>query len=166
MMSRSRQALNILILLWALITLPAGCAGLGESLNPPQMKISNIQVREIRPFEAVFEVRLRAFNTNEAVIDIKGIKCELEINGRRFATGVSNTRTEIPPYQTATIPIDVYSSVLDLIRGLPGLGEKKERLRYTLKGHVRVEGGFLVPSIIPFRFEGELSLKEISGSKE
>jgi LEA14-like dessication related protein len=165
MMSLSRQTLNILISLLALISLSAGCAGLGESLKPPQMNISNIQVREIRPFEVVFQVRLRAFNTNDTAIDIKGMKCELEINGRRFATGVSNTRTEIPPYQTATIPIDVYSSVLDIVKGLPGLGEK-ERLRYTLKGHVRVEGGFLVPSVIPFRFEGELSLKEISGSKK
>ena len=29
---------------------------------------------------------------------------------------------------------------------------------------VRVEGGFLVPSVIPFNFEGELSLEEITGS--
>jgi LEA14-like dessication related protein len=165
MMSRSRKTLKLLISLLALMTLPAGCAGLGESLKPPQMNISNIKVLEIRPFEAVFQIRLRAFNTNDAAIGIKGIKCELEINGRRFATGVSNTRKEIPPYQTAVIPIDVYSSVLDLIRGLPGLGNK-ERLRYTLKGHVRIEGGFLVPSVIPFNFEGELSLEEISGLKK
>jgi LEA14-like dessication related protein len=165
MMSRSRKTLKLLISLLALMTLPAGCAGLGESLKPPQMNISNIKVLEIRPFEAVFQIRLRAFNTNDAAIGIKGIKCELEINGRRFATGVSNTRTEIPPYQTAVIPIDVYSSVLDLIRGLPGLGNK-ERLRYTLKGHVRVEGGFLVPSVLPFNFEGEFSLEEISGLKK
>lgn len=165
MMLLSRQTLNILISLCALITLSAGCAGLGESLKPPQINISGIQVREIRPFEAVFQVRLRAFNTNEAAIDIKGMKCEIEINGRRFATGVSDTRTEIPPYQTAIIPIDVYSSVLDLIRGFPGLRDK-EHLRYTLKGHVRVEGGFLVPSVLPFRFEGELSLEEISGWKK
>ncbi len=164
-MSRTRNAFNILISFWVLTTLWAGCAGLGVSLKPPHMNISNIQVLKIRPFEAVFRIRLRAFNTNDAVIDIKGIKCELEINGRRFATGVSDTRTKIHPYQTATIPVDVYSSVLDIVRGLPGLTDK-ERLRYTLKGHVRVEGGALVPPVIPFKFEGDLSLEQISGSKE
>jgi LEA14-like dessication related protein len=159
------HALNILILLGVLMILWAGCAGLGVSLKPPQMNISNIQVLEIRPFEAVFRVLLRAFNTNDVAIDIKGIKCELEINGRRFATGVSDTRTKIPPYQTATLPVDVYSSVLDIVRGLPALGHK-EGLRYTLKGHVRVEGGALVPPVIPFSFEGDLSPQQISGSEK
>ena len=165
MMSRLRHALHIFLLSGVLMTLWAGCAGLGESLKPPHMNISAIQVMEIRPFEAVFRVRLRAFNTNDVVIDIKGIKCELEINGRRFATGVSDTRTKIPPYQTATLPVDVYSSVLDIVRGLPALADK-EGLRYTLKGHVRVEAGALVPPVIPFSFEGDLSPEQISGSKE
>ena len=141
----------------------AGCAGLGKTLEPPRVSLANIQLEEVKAFETLFQIELRVFNTNEIPIEIKGIDCELELNGRKFASGVSKVEKEIPSYGTDTVPITLYSSVLDMVRGvlnLPG----KEKLQYKVSGHVRLGGGPLVPSVVPFKSEGEFALEGISDS--
>ncbi len=141
----------------------AGCAGVGKTLEPPRVTLANIEVEEVKAFETVFQIELRVFNTNDIPIEIEGIDCELELNGRKFATGVSKVEKEIPSYGTDTVPITLYSSVLEMVRGflnLPG----KEKLQYKISGRVRLGGGPLVPSVAPFKSDGELSLEGLNGS--
>lgn len=141
----------------------AGCAGFGKTLEPPRVTLANIQVEEVKAFETVFHIELRVFNTNDIDIEIKGIDCELEVNDRKLASGVSKVGKEIPSYGTDIIPITLYSSVLDMVRGvldLPG----KEKLKYKVSGRVRLGGGPLVPSVVPFESEGEFSLEGLNDS--
>jgi len=141
----------------------AGCAGVGKTLEPPRVTLANIQVEEVKAFETVFQIELRVFNTNDIAIEIKGIDCELELNDRKFASGVSKVEKTIPSYGTDTVPITLYSSVLDMVRGvlnLPG----KEKLKYKVSGRVRLGGGPLVPSVVPFKSEGEFSLEGLNDS--
>ncbi len=152
---------RIFILLSTLAIILWGCAAPGKRLERPQVSLANIGVKEIKAFETVFQVELRVFNTNDVSIEIKGIDCELELDDKHLARGVSKTSTKLPAYGTATIPVDVYSSVLDIVKSvltLPG----KEKLKYRIKGRVHLGGGVLVPSEIPFKSEGELSLKGIT----
>jgi hypothetical protein len=65
----------------------------------------------------VLQIELRVFNTNEIPIKIKGLDCDLELNGKRFATGVSSVDREIPAFGTEIVPVTLYSSVLDIFRG-------------------------------------------------
>ena len=71
---------------------------------------------------------------------------------------MAGVTTDIPAYGTAVIPMTVYSSVLDMVRGAFGV-QREEKLRYRIKGRLHVEGGFLVPSSIRFDSKGELDLK-------
>jgi LEA14-like dessication related protein len=155
-----RKGLHILVLAWAMAALlsAAGCAGLGTRLESPRVHISNIQAREVKPLEAVFQVELRVLNTNPVPITVKGVDCDLEINDEHFAAGVAGATTEIPAYGTAVIPMTVYSSVLDMVRGAFGV-QREEKLRYRIKGRLHVEGGFLVPASVRFDSKGELDLK-------
>jgi LEA14-like dessication related protein len=148
-------SVSIFTLFWG------GCAGLWKRLEPPRINISNIQVKEVKGLESVFQVELRVFNTNDIPIVIKGMDCEITINDRRFASGVSNKETSIPSYGTETVPIFVYSSVLDIFKGVLGLQQNREKLKYQIKGKVRVDAGSLSPSTIPFQSEGELSLDKV-----
>lgn len=141
----------------------SGCVGLGKRLTPPRIHISNIQGQTVKSLESVLQVDLRVFNTNEVSITIKGIDCELLINDRRFASGVSNKETTIPSYSTDIIPIVVYSSVLDIFRGLYGL-HKEKTLTYQLKGKVSLFADDILPSVVPFKSEGELSLDGLPDS--
>jgi len=141
-----------------------GCAGLGKSLEPPRINLSNVQFQESKALETVLQIELRVFNTNEVPILVKGLDCTLELNGRSFATGVSRVDREIPAFGTATIPVTLYSSVVDLFRGIVGL-QKKDKLNFGVSGRLHLEGGFLLPSTFPFKAEEELTLEGLDKRK-
>jgi len=141
-----------------------GCVGPGKKLEPPRITLTHIQVQEIKVFETAFQIELRVFNTNDLALEIKGLDCEVELNDKHFASGVSNKKTKIPPYDTATMPVTVYSSVLDLVKSLID-SSTKEKLKYKLKGRLHLGGGLTVPSVVPFESEGELSLPEPTGTR-
>jgi len=142
----------------AFLFLPVGCAGLGKSLESPRINLSNVQFQESRALETVLQIELRVFNTNDIPIKVRGLDCELELNGKSFATGVSSVDKEIPAFGTTTVPVTLYSSVVDIFRGIVGL-HKKEKLKFGVSGRLRLEGGFLMPTVIPFKAEEELALE-------
>lgn len=143
----------------------AGCAGLGKPLEAPRVSLSNIQVQETKGLETTFLVHLRVTNPNEVDLDIKGVDCDLEINGKPFAYGISNTQVKVPAFGSETIPVQVYSSVLDIVRGLFGL-QQREDLSYRAKGKVRMEGGGLMPSTLPFDSQGTVSIKDLTSGRK
>jgi LEA14-like dessication related protein len=119
--------------------------------------VIDIQVLEVRALEAVLRIELRVMNVNDIEVEIKGIDCELEINGKHFASGVTDQKTKIPSYGTTVVPMVVYSSVLDVIRGVLGVKEK-EKIEYKISGRLHLEDDIMVPSFIRFQSDGELSL--------
>jgi LEA14-like dessication related protein len=153
---------------WVLIGMAlaaaAGCAGFGRTLETPRISLANIQVQETRGVETVFLVELRVTNPNEVDLDIKGVDCQIDVNDQAFAYGISNSQVRIPAMGSETIPITVYSSVLDILRGLIGLPQRQD-LKYHLKGKVRLEGAGWMPSTVPFDSRGSLSLKDIAGRR-
>jgi LEA14-like dessication related protein len=146
--------IGLLISLLAL----SGCAGLGKTLEPPRINLSNVEFQESKALETVLQIELRVFNTNDVPIKVKGLDCDLELNGKSFAKGVSSVDKEIPAFGTAIVPVTLYSSVVDLFRGIIGL-QKKEKLKVGVSGRLHLEGGFLIPSTYPFRAEEELALE-------
>ena len=151
------QIKTVVIGLWILVALLwVGCAGLGKPLEAPQVHLADIRLHEMKAFESIFEIQLRVINANDIPMVINGISCDLDINEQRFASGVSNQRVEIPSYGTEIVSMVVYSSVLDIIRGVLSL-QNRESLTYRLKGKVRLDAGALSPSVLPFSAEGELS---------
>ncbi len=148
-----------------LILMLIGCAGMGQRLEPPRVKLATIRVQEFNVLETVFEVQLRVFNTNETALMVRGLECELEINGQPFAIGVSDADVEIPSYGTQLLPLNVYASVFDIIKSLQGLQKHQEQLTYQIKGKVRLGAGAL-PSVLPFNSEGNISLPDLPHLKK
>jgi len=138
-----------------------GCAGLGKRLEPPRISLANIQPQEMAGLEAVFQLQIRVFNTNEVALEVKGIECDLDLNGQNFATGVSNTAVKIPAYGTEIVAVVIYSSVINMFKGIYGL-QKAEDLSYRLKGKLRLAGGGPGLSVLPFQSEGKVSLNELT----
>ena len=142
----------------------AACAGVGQRLEPPRVKLATLRVQEFNVLETVFEVRLRVFNTNDTALQIKGIECELEINGQPFAIGVSDADVEIPSYGTQLLPLNVYASVFDIIKSVQGL-QNQDQIKYQIKGKVRLGTGAF-PSVLPFDSEGNISLPDLPELKK
>jgi len=155
---RFASCLILRISIFIPVLLLAGCAGLGQTLEPPRINLSNVQFQESKALETVLQIEIRVFNTNDVPIKVKGLDCDLQLNGRSFATGVSAVDKEIPAFGTTTVPVTLYSSVVDIFRGIVGL-HKQEKLKFGVSGRLRLEGGFLMPTVIPFQAEEELALE-------
>jgi LEA14-like dessication related protein len=139
----------------------AGCAGLGKPLETPRISLSNIQMLEAGGMESAFLVQLRVQNPNEVDLDIRGVDCDVEINGKPFAYGMSNSPVRIPAFGSDTVPVKVYTSVIDIFRGLLNL-QGREDLSYQVKGRVRMSGGAFLPASLPFESQGTISVKDLS----
>ena len=135
----------------------SGCAGVANNLEPPRISLAKIQVQEFSGFETVFQIELRVLNTNDVDLIVKGIEAEIEINGKPFAAGVSNAEVKIPSFGTQVVPVTVYSSVIDIVKGVHGL-HKAEKLVYRLIGKLRVTADNLLPATLPFESEGQVKL--------
>ena len=142
----------------------AGCAGFGRTLETPRVSLAGLQLQEARGMETVFLAQVRVTNPNEVDLDVSGVECQLDINDKELAYGVSSARVRIPAMGSETIPVTIYSSVLDIVRGLIGLPQREE-LRYHLKGKVRLEGTGWLPSTLPFDSRGSFNLKDLAAGR-
>jgi len=149
---------NRIIAIFIVFLALAGCAGVGQRLDPPRISLANLRIQEVSGLETAFQIQLRVLNTNDVDLKVKGVKAELEINGRPFATGVSNTPVEIPSYGTELVTVTVYSSVIKMFKGIYGLKDS-EALKYRLTGKLRVSGNNRLPTTLPFESEGQVTLK-------
>lgn len=163
MMLRSR--LSQLAMITAVVSFYlTGCAGVGKRMEPPRVKLANIRPQSLNLLETVFEVQLRVFNTNDTPLTIRGVESEIDINGKAFAFGVSESDIQIPAYGTDLLPLRVYSSVFDMIKSAVGMSNQKH-LRYHIKGKLRLGAGTF-PGVLPFESEGIISLPDIPESKQ
>jgi LEA14-like dessication related protein len=142
----------------------AGCAGLGMQ-QQPRVSLVDIRIQEMRPLETVFLIYLRVLNPGETTLTIRGIDCDLIVNGYNFATGLSGSTYRIGPYESVLAPVTVYASNLEMVSSIAELLRRAEHgrtpaeaLRYELRGNVRTGGTGWSAGRIPFTSRGELIL--------
>ncbi len=161
-MKRERRICGKLILI-GLVVLLAGCAGVHGPIEEPEVTLADMRVVDIKPFEAVVRISLRVMNPNDFALPVDGVRCDLKIDGKHFATGIGNDHTEIPAYGMGLVPVTVYastikmfSSALAMLQGMNNGQGPPEPIRYELNGSIRLGSGF--GRSIPFKNKGEFAL--------
>ncbi len=151
------------LIVFGLVFVLAGCAGIGRHVEEPEVTLADMQVVEVRPLEAVFQIALRVMNPNDFSLDIRGVRCDVKIDGKHFATGVGDQKSEIPAYGTGLVPVKVYastlkmfSSVLAMVQGMDGRQSGLAPIHYEISGTIRMGGG--INRTVPFHSKGELAL--------
>lgn len=147
----------------ALVTLGAvswatqGCASL-QNRDPVNVTVAGIESLENQGFELRMLVRLRVQNPNDAPLDYNGVAVEMNVQGKTFATGVSDVVGSVPRFGESLISVPVTVSAfrilgqaVDVIRS-DGSGP----ISYEMKGklnasgfnstHFRIRGQFQVPA--------------------
>ena len=143
----------------SLCLLLAGCATMGPGMEKPTVTVTDLRPGEVKALEAIFFLELRIMNPNDFPLDVSGLNCDLKIDGKHFASGISDVRQEVPAFGTATIPVTVYASMFEMVTSVIQIIQEADRqnvkpLSYELAGKVRLRGrgGF------PFDSKGELDL--------
>jgi len=118
----------------------AGCAGL-LNRDPVRINVVGLEPLAGQGLEMRFAVRLRVQNPNDAPIDYDGVALELEVNGKPFATGVSNQSGSVPRFGETVFSVPVSVSAFSAARQALGVatGSTLKGLPYVIRG--RLAGG-------------------------
>jgi LEA14-like dessication related protein len=112
----------------------SGCAGLFNR-DAVRVSVAGIQPIEGQGLEMRFAVALRVQNPNESAIDYDGLSLDLEVNGKLFASGVSNQRGSVPRFGEAVVTVPVTVSAFAAARQvLQFSGGVQKTVPYTLHG--------------------------------
>jgi LEA14-like dessication related protein len=162
-MTASSQARTLLLVAAALLL--TACASL-QRRDPLQVTVAGIEPMQGEGMELRMLVKLRVQNPNDTPIDYDGVSLKLDVQGKTFATGVSDESGSVPRFGEAVISVPVTASAMRMVRQAFGMmGGKEtglEKVSYSLTG--KLNG----PTFGAVRFEtkGDLELPTAAPATE
>jgi LEA14-like dessication related protein len=115
----------------------AGCASL-QSRDPLNVTVAGIEPLQGQGMELRLLVKLRVQNPNDSPVDYDGVAVEMNVQGKTFATGVSDARGSVPRFGESVIEVPVTASAFRMARQAFGMmkggGAGMSRINYELKG--------------------------------
>lgn len=142
-------------LLAGLALLAAGCASF-QRPEPVEVILVGVEPLKSEGLELRMLLRLRVQNPNDQPLEFNGIAVQLDLQGKRFATGVSNAAGSVPRFGETVIGVPVSIPVLRIAQQALGAvsNEYRGRLGYEMSGQI---AGPALGSV-RFRARGELTL--------
>jgi hypothetical protein len=119
----------------------AGCAAL-PNRDPLSIDVAGIEPLPSEGLELRLAVRVRIQNPNDTPVEYSGAALNLDFNGRKLASGVSDAIGTVPRYGEAVLEIPVTISALNMARQVIGFSNTRTERRdvsYTVRG--KLEGG-------------------------
>jgi hypothetical protein len=108
-----------------------GCATQSEI----DVLVSRIVPAQSTMLEQRVQLDVRIRNFSDRALDASGMTLELDVNGRRFARGVSDRAFSVSALGESTTSVVVGVSVVDVVRQLLAL-EGRETFDYVLRGKI------------------------------
>jgi LEA14-like dessication related protein len=108
-------------------------------------------------------VKLRIQNPNDVPLDFNGVSVQMDVQGKRFATGVSDAVGSVPRFGEAIVSVPVSISVFRIMRQAMDVvtNEYRGKLEYEMTG--RLAGPAF--NSVRFNSKGEFTLPaELFGS--
>jgi len=137
-----RQAVPVTALLSVLMLVLSltGCAALSPR-DPLNVQVAGIQPLPGEGLELRMEVKLRIQNPNDMALDYNGVALDLDVNGRRLASGVSDASGSVPRFGETVLSVPVTVSAFSAARQALGLAENIgiNEVPYVLRG--KLAGG-------------------------
>ncbi|WP_321793184.1 LEA type 2 family protein [Caballeronia sp. J97] len=116
-----------------------GCAVFNR--DAMRVSVAGIEPLEGQGLEMRFAVKLRVQNPNDAPVDFDGVALDLDLNGRAFASGVSDQRGTVPRFGETVVSVPVTVSAFSVARQAFGFasGNTVSKVSYTARG--KLAGG-------------------------
>ncbi len=144
------------ILLMMLLIGLAGCAGMGHREGDVKVTISSLHLLESTLLEQRYLFKLRLQNRSQSALTVSGMSFDVELNGREFASGVSNQQVSVAAFGEALVEVRVSSSLFEIIRQIQSMqGREHKALAYKISGRVHIGNGFFN---VPFKETGVIDL--------
>ncbi len=129
-----------IITLVCIALLGSGCAALSTT-DPLQVTVAGIEPLQGQGMELRLMVKLRVQNPNDAPVLYNGIALQMNVQGKTFATGVSDASGDVPRFSEAIIAVPVTISAFRLVRQALGMASGDTRkITYEMKGKLSGSG--------------------------
>jgi hypothetical protein len=150
---RGRPVLLAMLAVFITLTLN-GCASLFG--DPLRVNVAGIEPLDGQGFEMRFNVKLRVQNPNESAVSFNGVSLDLELNGKPFASGVSDQSGTVPRFGETVIGVPLTVPAFTVVRQAFAFADSAQsgQLPYMLRG--RLAGG--ITGGTRFTDQGALSL--------
>lgn len=139
-----------------LLLILSGCA----ALQPREAQV-RVTIADLRPLESTlmeqrYLVKIRLQNRSRDDLKINGMSFDLDLNGKRFASGVSNQETTIPGFSESMLEVKLSSTVFGLIKQFGALQERQAGgFDYQISGSLSSPDSMRA---LPFSEKGEINL--------
>jgi len=112
----------------------AGCVSLGLS-EPVKVTLAGIEPLEGEGLEARFLAKIRLQNPNDKPVTFDGCAVDVDLNGKSFASGVSDARGEVARFGEGLIEIPITVPGTAIVRQAIGLftGDRS-KATYRVRG--------------------------------
>jgi hypothetical protein len=140
----------------AALAVIGGCAFM-KARDPLQVTVAGVEPIPGEGMELRMLVKLRVQNPNDTPVDYNGVALEIEVQGRTFATGVSDATGSVPRFGETVIEVPVTASAFRMARqalGLMGSGGMPGTVTYEMTGKLNGPGF----STVRFQNKGDLEL--------
>ena len=129
------QRLAFALILCAALGTATGCATL-QGRDPLQVTVAGIEPLQGQGMELRMLVKLRVQNPNDEPVDYNGVALAMDVQGKTFATGVSDASGSIPRFSEAVIEVPVTASAFRMLGQAVGMmtGDAKGKIDYEMKG--------------------------------
>ena len=126
-----------------LCSLALGACSALPNRDPLNIDVAGIEPLQGEGLELRLAVRVRIQNPNDSDIEYSGAALNLDLNGRKLASGVSAAMGTVPRYGEAVLEIPVTISALSMARQVLGFvnanAQDQRAVKYTVHG--KLEGG-------------------------
>jgi LEA14-like dessication related protein len=143
--------------LLAVVTLTLdACVGLFGG-DPLRVNVAGIEPIESQGLEMRFNVKLRVQNPNDSAVSFNGVSLDLELNGKPFASGVSDQAGSVPRYGETIVNVPLTVPAFAAVRqafAFAGAATQSGQIPYILRG--KLAGG--LTGTTRFVDQGSLSL--------
>src|SRR5574337_888078 len=126
----------------------AACATTPPGIEPPKISIANITPKDMTLFEQRFDVQLRIQNPNETELGVNGMRFEIELNEKEFATGMTAEKVVVPRFGSQVLNVEIITGISSFLRQFQQMnktGTSKVRYRITGTAFVESPGRFKLP---------------------
>ena len=118
----------------------AACSAL-PNRDPLNIDVAGIEPLPGEGLELRLAVRVRIQNPNDTDIEYSGAALNLDLNGRKLASGVSAAMGTVPRYGEAVLEIPVTVSALNMARQVLGFVNAQNQRDVSYTVHGKLEGG-------------------------
>ena len=132
-----------------------GCASM-QGRDPLQVTVAGVESIPGEGMELRMLVKLRVQNPNDTPVEFNGVAVEMDVQGKTFATGVTDARGSVPRFGEAVIEVPVTASAFRMARQALGVmsGGGIGKITYELTGKLHGSGF----STVRFQNKGDFEL--------